>query len=160
MFCVTTRFHLRTPFALLPMYLAYRRMWRDLEAAPGLLRHAFLIQSPLAVCTLSIWASREALECFANVSSHVAAVRYAKRTCRGIWSAYWELDAVSRYASEWDGRAAWPELVPDSSQPWRLVPASPKTSEPPATALAGAVPTPALGRTRTVSWDWSGVSLE
>ncbi len=154
MLCVTTRFRLQSPWSLLPMYLAYRRMRRDLEAAPGLARHAFLLQGPTAVCTLSIWATREALDGFANVPSHVAAVRYAKRNCREIWSAYWELDAVSRYASEWSGAAAWPALVPDAAQPWRLV--APRLDP----ASAGASPsetaeTPPGARVGSVAWDWS-----
>jgi heme-degrading monooxygenase HmoA len=121
MMCVTTRFQLRRPWQMLGMYRSYRRMRRDLETAPGLLRHAFLIQSPTACCTLSVWASQEALDRFANVNSHIAAVRYAKSVCREIWSTYWRLDAISTYASSWEGSAAWPELVPHPEQPWRLV---------------------------------------
>jgi hypothetical protein len=130
MVCVTTRFRLRSPWSLLAMYRAYRCMQRDLETAPGLLRHAFLIQSPVAVCTLSVWASQEALDRFASARSHVAAVRCAKRECREIWSAYWRLDAVSGYAHAWTGRVAWPPLVPHAEQPWRLVePARPHVSQ-------------------------------
>ena len=35
MMCVTTRFRLRHFWMLLPMYLTYRRMRRDLKQAPG-----------------------------------------------------------------------------------------------------------------------------
>jgi heme-degrading monooxygenase HmoA len=156
MLCVTTRFRLRTPLALLPIYLVFRRMRRDLESAPGLVRHAFLIQSPLAVCTLSIWATREAMERFATVPSHVAAVRYAKRSCRGVWSAYWELDAVSRYASEWDGPTAWPELIPDEIQPWRLVGRGSSFASHDDRPVAGRA-SAATSRTTGGAWDWSGV---
>ncbi len=136
MLCVTTRFRLRTPWSLLAMYRAYRRMQRDLETASGLLRHAFLIQSPVAVCTLSVWASQDALDRFANARSHVTAVRYAKRACSEIWSAYWRLDAVSGYAREWTGQAAWPPLVPHAEQPWRLVEPSRHRAAQPATQSA------------------------
>lgn len=124
MMCVTTRFQVRRPWQLLWMYRTFRRMQRDLEAAHeshGLLRHAFLVQSPTVCLTLSIWASQEALDRFANVSSHVAGVRGAKGICREIWSAYWRLDAMSAYANAWSGGAAWPALVPDPQQPWRLI---------------------------------------
>jgi hypothetical protein len=104
------------------MYLAYRRMRADLAAAPGLLRFAFVVEHPLACYTLSVWESREALERFANARSHVRAVRHAKRICREIWSAYWRLDAVSAYASRWEGGRDWPTLVPHPEQPWRLAP--------------------------------------
>ena len=124
MICVTTRFRLRRPWQMLWMYWSFRRMQRDLAAAHeshGLLRHAFLMESPTVFVTLSIWESQEALDRFANVSSHVAAVRGAKGVCRDIWSAYWRLDAMSAYATAWSGGADWPVLVPDSQQPWHLV---------------------------------------
>ena len=134
MMCVTTRFQVHRPWQLVWMYRSYRRMRRDLAAAPGLLRHAFLIQGPMACCTLSIWESREALDRFANVTSHVAAVRGAKGICREIWSAYWRLDAVSAYANSWTDCAAWPKLVPDSQQPWRLVSPANRPNHAPASA--------------------------
>jgi hypothetical protein len=78
-------------------------MRRDLNQALGLTRYAFLPQSPVACCTLSLWESEAALSAFSNVPSHVNAVRCAKRWCREIWSAYWRIDAVSKYASQWQG---------------------------------------------------------
>ncbi len=54
MICVTTRFRLRHFWTLLPMYLTYRQMRRDLKQAPGLIRYAFLVQNPVACCTLSL----------------------------------------------------------------------------------------------------------
>jgi hypothetical protein len=67
MICVTTRFRLKHVWALIPMYLTYRRMRQDLTRAPGLIRYAFLLQSPVACCTLSIWESEDALVTFTNV---------------------------------------------------------------------------------------------
>ena len=55
MMCVTTRFRLRHFWLLLPKYLTYRRMQRDLNLAPGLIRYALLLQSQVACCTLSLW---------------------------------------------------------------------------------------------------------
>ncbi len=117
MMCVTTRFQLKHVWALVPMYLTYRRMRRDLDSAGGLIRYAFLIQSPLACCTFSIWESEEAIVLFSNVPGHVNAVRYAKRYCRDIWSAYWTIDAVSKYAHHWQGSVRWPTLIPDPTYP-------------------------------------------
>jgi len=109
---------------LLPMYLTYRRMQRDLKQASGLIRYAFLLQNPVACCTLSFWESEAAVISFSNVPSHVYAVRRAKSWCRDIWSAYWRIDAVSKYASQWQGpgRGIWPALIPHAVYPWRLVP--------------------------------------
>src|SRR5207247_8362915 len=93
MMCVPTRCRLRHFWMLFPMYLTYRRMRRDLNQTAGLIRYAFLVQNPLTCCTLSLWESEEALIAFSNVSSHVQAVRLAKRWCRDIWSAYWRIHA-------------------------------------------------------------------
>src|SRR5260370_35153616 len=110
MVCVTTRFYLKHFWQLVPMYLAYLRMRRDLDAAPGLIRYAFLLQSPLACCTFSIWESEQALVRFSNVPSHIDALRHAKAWCRSIWSAYWRFDALSLYACQWPGTVPWPAL--------------------------------------------------
>lgn len=124
MICVTTRFRLKHFWMLLPMYLTYRRMLRDLNQASGLIRYAFLVQSPVACCTFSLWESEAALVTFSNVPNHVHAVRRAKYWCRDIWSAYWRIDAISKYASQWQGsgQGQWPTLVPHPVYPWRLVP--------------------------------------
>jgi len=99
MLCVTTRFRLHHVWTLLPRYLTFRAMRRDLAVAPGLVRFAFLIEGPHVCWTLSIWESQAALEQFSNVPRHIDAVRRAKRWCGdNIWSASWRLDSVSQYA--------------------------------------------------------------
>lgn len=126
MMCVTTRFRLKHFWMLLPMYLTYRGMLRDLKQASGLIRHAFLLQNPVVCCTLSVWESEAALIAFSNVPNHVHAVRRAKRWCLDIWSAYWQIDAVSKFANQWQGTGPgeWPTLIPHPVRPWRLVPPS------------------------------------
>ena len=123
MICVTTRFRVRHVWYLIPIYLAYRRMRRDLNAAPGLIRYAFLLESPVACCTFSIWESEAALRAFSNVPNHINAVRRSKRLCSDIWSAYWRIDAVSATANQWPGpgRGQWPALVPHPRYHWRLI---------------------------------------
>ena len=130
MMCITTRFRLRHFWMMLPMYLTYRGLRKDLKQAKGLIRYAFLFQSPVACCTLSIWESEEAFVRFSNVTDHVRAVRRAKRWCGEIWSGYWRIDAVSKYANQWQasvktgeaGPGQWPILVPHAVFPWHLVP--------------------------------------
>lgn len=122
MICVTTRFQLNHFWDIVPMYLTYRRMRRELDAAPGLIRYAFLVQGPVACCTLSIWESDDALAWFSKrVPSHVGAARLAKVLCRGIWSGYWRIDAVSRHASSWEGPDLWPALVAHPVHPHLLI---------------------------------------
>jgi heme-degrading monooxygenase HmoA len=122
MICVMTRFRLNHVWHLVSMYRALRSMRADLDAAPGLVRHAFLVEAPRTCYTLSIWESEAALERFINMRSHIAALRRARRWCRDIWSGYWPLAAVSRSAQQWPGRAPWPVLVAHPTHPNRLVP--------------------------------------
>ncbi|SRR5579885_1750633 len=110
MLCVTTRFQLKHFWYLLPMYLAYRGLRRDLKVSPGLIRYAFLLQSPLACFTISIWESEQALIIFSNTTNHINAVRRAKQLCRSIWSTYWHIHAVSKYANQWPGAIPLPSL--------------------------------------------------
>jgi len=122
--CVTTRFQLKRPWQLLAMYVSYRGLKQDLRAAPGLIRYAFLLESPMACCTLSVWASEQALIAFSNVPSHIQAVRRAKRLCRHIWSVYWRLHATSPYATRWPGAVPWPSspgpFRPTSTAEWMV----------------------------------------
>lgn len=74
MYCITTRFHLKHWWDLFPIYLSYRKMLPDLRSAPGLIRYAFLLESPTACCTLSIWQSDAAIISFSNVRSHITRV--------------------------------------------------------------------------------------
>lgn len=107
--CVITRFGLRSPRYLLPMYLNYRRVARDTAGTPGLLRSAFLVEAPTACYTLSIWATPDAIPIFGTaVPSHVEAGRKGFgwvwcREGRGpeLWSTKWTLTSVSNNLN-WD----------------------------------------------------------
>ena len=103
--CVITRFGLRSPRHLLPSYLDYRRVADDARSSerPGLLRSCFLVESPTAWCSLSIWAEPAAIPRFGtSVPRHVDAARrmfgrLALDPERGpeLWSTKWRLVAVS-----------------------------------------------------------------
>ena len=107
--CVITRFGLRSPHQLLPMYLDYRRIARYARKTPGLLRTAFLIERPTVCYTFSIWASHISMPRFGtNVPSHVDVARksfgrVSFKAGRGpeIWSTKWELTYVSNNLN-WD----------------------------------------------------------
>lgn len=121
MICVTTRFRLKYFWQLIPMYLFYKGLRQDLQAAPGLIRYAFLFQSPLVCYTFSIWESEKAVMTFSNVPKHIHALRYAHQLCREIWSAYWHIDAFSRSANQWQGSTLWPPMTAHPTHPNRLV---------------------------------------
>jgi heme-degrading monooxygenase HmoA len=124
MICVMTRFRLSRWWHLAAIYLDYRRMRPDLSAAPGLIRHAFMLQNPLTCYTFSIWESERALRGFSNTSAHVHGVRLAHRVCCDIWSSYASIDAISKSAQSWPGEASWPTLVPHALLRNRLVQAT------------------------------------
>lgn len=121
MMCITTRFRLKHTWCLAPMYLAYWRMRRTLRTTPGLIRFAFLLQSPVVCYTFSIWESEAALVEFSNVPEHLHAVRHAPQLCRRIWSAYWRVDGVSKHARQWQGYPSWPSLTQHPTRRGRLV---------------------------------------
>lgn len=110
MICVTTRFQLKSLWHLLPFLMSYWRMRPDIVRTFGLLRHALLMENPSTWFAFSVWASDEAMSEFANMRSHIAAQRGARRWCRAIWSGYWRLDALSKYAHDWPGTVEWPEM--------------------------------------------------
>jgi hypothetical protein len=103
--CVVTRFGLRSPHHMLPTYLDYRTVMREVQSTgtPGLLRSAFLIESPTACYSLSLWSNWDAIPRFGtNVPYHVRAGnrifgRLAITKERGfeIWSTKWKLVSVS-----------------------------------------------------------------
>jgi hypothetical protein len=121
MICVTTRFRLKHFWQLIPMYLSYRSIQHDLDTIPGLIRYAFLFQSPIVCYTISVWESEKAIMTFSNLPSHISALRYAKRLCRDIWSAYWHINAVSKSANRWPGSVLWPSMTEHPTYPHLLV---------------------------------------
>ena len=122
MICVTTRFRLKHFWQLIPMWFLYRRLQRGLKIAPGLMRHAFVLESPLVLYTFSIWESNEAIVRYTNDVSHIYALRKSKQMCQDIWSAYWTISAMSKFALSWPGIKAWPTFVPDPKHHNRLIP--------------------------------------
>ncbi len=96
-------------------------MRQDLRVASGLIRYAFVLESPVAYYMFSLWESEKALEEFSNAPSHLNAVRRAKQFCGDIWSGYWQFDAVSKSADQWTGPAPWPALTTHPVHPHRLI---------------------------------------
>jgi|GEM_PF-2665009 len=103
--CVITRFGLRSARYLLPTYLDYRRVLKQVKATEtrGLLRSAFLIENSRTCYSLSIWSNWSAIPLFgSNVPYHVAAARrvfgrvsFHKDRGPEIWSTKWRLVSMS-----------------------------------------------------------------
>jgi hypothetical protein len=110
--CTLTRFGLRSGWHLLPTYLDYRRVSRQVarSGVPGLLRSAFLIENARTCYVLSIWTHADAIPQFGtNITAHVDAgnrilARLAFDQHRGpeIWSTKWQLASVSNNLN-WEG---------------------------------------------------------
>jgi len=108
--CVFTRFRLKSPFALIPFYLAFRRVQRDSRSVSGLLHSVFLVEDLRTCCTLSFWIDDWSIVEFSRVRTHVHAANSAFRfTHRNdlkrheIWSAQFRLWAVSCHNRCWEG---------------------------------------------------------
>lgn len=109
--CVLTRFRLRSPWSLIPFYLAFRRVRREARDAKGLLQALFLVEG-LRICyTLSLWTDDWAIVEFnTRVRSHVGVANsafgptYRKDLRRAeIWSAQFRLWAISCHNLNWEG---------------------------------------------------------
>ena len=111
MVCVTTRFQLKRWRDLILIYAIYLQLRRELKAAPGLIRYAFLIQDLSTCFTLSVWESPEASSRFFNTPLHIAGVRRARAKCAHIWSAYWTFGSMSEAAHSWPGSGEWPDTL-------------------------------------------------
>jgi hypothetical protein len=115
--CVMTRFRLNSPFALIPFYLAFRRVRRESRKVNGLLKAVFLVENPLTCYTLSLWKDDWAIVEFGNGAAHVDAARSAfaaahrKDHRAEIWSAQFRLWAVSCHNLNWDGLELRPLLA-------------------------------------------------
>lgn len=108
-FCSLTRFGLRSPRHI-------RSMRRDFSAivehakhaqVPGLLQSAFLVQSPAACFSMSIWDRMPILSAF--VPEHIAVANRVNRkleidqvTGPELWSTTWKLHSVSNNL-QWAG---------------------------------------------------------
>jgi hypothetical protein len=96
--CVITRFVLRSPLSLLRMLRENRRLVRvaGATAGLGLLRSAFVIESPRVCFSLSIWSGEPLMS--GRVEQHIEAARrvfprlaYAEGRGPELWSTQWRL---------------------------------------------------------------------
>ena len=107
---VLTRFGVRRPGDLLQTYLDFKDIQPSLKLTPeGLLKAAFLLESPRSCFSLSLWASEAAIARFgAEAEAHTRAARRVFPRLRfsgrrpELWSTKWRLTSVSHNLN-WDG---------------------------------------------------------
>jgi hypothetical protein len=109
-YCVLTRFQVRTCLWLVPFYLTFCRVRKEARKVQGLLQAVFLVQSPRVYYTLSLWKDDWAIAEFGPLRSHIGAANsafaptYRKDLRRAeIWSAQFRLWAVSSHNLNWEG---------------------------------------------------------
>src|ERR1700739_1907917 len=108
--CVVSRFELRSAWSLLWMWLSFRRVRAASRGIPGLLRAAFLVESPRVCFIFSMWSGDHALiEFGTHVHAHIHAARHTFRRTFNVarqraevWSTQWRLWAVSNNLN-WHG---------------------------------------------------------
>jgi hypothetical protein len=108
--CVLTRFKLRSPLWLIPIYLHYRRVRREAVRVEGLLHTMFIIQDFKTCFTYSLWSDDSAIVRFGSTRAHVAAgnaamgAAYCDAMGRPeIWSAHFRLVGASARNMCWQG---------------------------------------------------------
>jgi hypothetical protein len=112
-FCVLTRFHLRSPLLLVPFYIRYRRIKKEARGLDGLILASFFVQDAHTCYTLSLWRDEGSLIEFGRIQSHIRAANLAfratydeARSRSEIWSGQFRLAATGR------GNMAWDTLKP------------------------------------------------
>ncbi len=108
--CVLTRFRLKSPLALIPFYLAFRKVRRAARNIAGLMEAVFLFEDLRTCYTLSLWKDDWSIVEFGDVRAHIDAANsafgatYRKDLKRvEIWSAQFRLWAVSCHNLNWEG---------------------------------------------------------
>lgn len=107
-YCVITRFGLKSARHLLPTLRQFRAVSRaaDRSAVPGLLKFAFLIENLRACYSLSLWSQEPRFS--AHVPEHIDAasevfgsLAYDQERGPELWSTTWRLDSVTNNLN-WD----------------------------------------------------------
>lgn len=115
--CVLTRFRLKSSLFLLPCYFDFVRTRRSAGTVSGLLRSAFLLESPRVFFTLSLWANQNALDEFNLIQTHVTVARRSMRRVYDIrkkrveiWSVQMRIQRPSLNLN-WGDNVPWYDLI-------------------------------------------------
>ena len=107
--CVVTRFRLNSPLAIVPFYLAFRRVRTEARQIQGFLETVFLLEDTRTFYTMSLWENDSAILEFGNTKEHVKAANslfssysHGKGDLE-VWSAQFRLWAVSPNNFNWPG---------------------------------------------------------
>lgn len=118
-FCVLTRFKVRSPIDLLRFFLLSRQIRRASKRISGLITSLFLVENLSTFFTLSIWKDRDAVLRFNTiVTEHITSANWCFRRLRLsssgrvlLWSAQFQLTAVSPHNLCWEGVDVEPYLI-------------------------------------------------
>ena len=110
LFAVTTRSRLKGPWFFPAMMLATRRVRRQLQSSPDVVRWASVIAAPTEFWTITVWRSRHDMHEFAQSGSHDDIMWRFSKWLESFWLMRWRPGPTESGA--WDGLSlAQPEPV-------------------------------------------------
>lgn len=113
---VTTRSRLRGVRQFPAMFLATRRVRRQLAATEGVVRWASVIASPTEFWTITVWRSRHEMQEFMRSDAHGDIMWDFRRLLRSLWLVRWR--PTAREVGSWRGvRVA---SHPEHGSTWRM----------------------------------------
>ncbi len=109
LFAVTTRSRLKGPWFFPAMMLASRRIRRQLQDSPDVVRWASVIATPTEFWTITVWRTRQDMHEFAQSGAHDEIMWRFSKWIESFWLMRWRPGPVEFGA--WDGLSlAQPEL--------------------------------------------------
>ena len=101
LFAVTTRSRLKGPWFFPAMMLASRRVRRQLQESPDVVRWASLVAAPTEFWTITVWRSRHDMHEFAQSGAHDQIMWSFSKWIESFWLMRWRPGPVEQGA--WDG---------------------------------------------------------
>jgi len=101
LFAVTTRSRLKGPWFFPAMMLASRRVRRQLQDSPDVVRWASVIAAPTEFWTITIWRAREDMHAFAQSGAHDEIMWRFSKWLESFWLMRWRPGPFE--VGDWDG---------------------------------------------------------
>ncbi len=101
LFAVTTRSRLKGPWFFPAMMLATRRVRRQLQDSPDVVRWASVIAAPTEFWTITVWRSRHDMHEFAQSGAHDEIMWRFSKWLESFWLMRWRPGPLE--AGAWDG---------------------------------------------------------
>ncbi len=101
LFAVTTRSRLKGPWFFPAMFLASRRIRRQLQSSPDVVRWASVIAGPTEFWTITVWRTRHDMHEFAQSGAHDEIMWRFSKWLESFWLMRWRPGPTE--VGAWDG---------------------------------------------------------